>query len=507
MIGFVAPSGISFARVSDVFINQLQAMSYRTEEIRLSDYLQRISGRPDTDFAFYDERIKILQDQGDDFRRDNQAADALAHVGVADIRDSRITYWKRSQPEFTEDFPVPATAYLVWSLKHPAEVERFRKVYRSRFVLCSVFSPRNTRERALAAQIARSRNQSGRDAAWLATARAILDRDESEPDVVDPVTGANYGQNLREAYPLADFFIDASTDEQLQVTVRRTVEIVFGDPFATPTRDEFGMYVADAAAKRSAELGRQVGAAIASVRGDIIATGTNEVPAAGGGNYWTGDANDDREFKRGFDKNDILKGELAVEIATRLSERGLVNVHAVDEAASEMINRTRLGDVIEFSRAIHGEMSALLDAARRGVSVAGATIYVTTFPCHLCTGLVVGSGIMRLVYIVPYPKSRADDLHSDSIALDALPDGEERVLFQPFIGVSPRRYPFVFEMQRRKTSDGYIVKWGPHDRRPRLTEVDETEGEFNNDYILREQLANQIATWFGRTEDEQSAGT
>ncbi|MEJ7655371.1 MAG: deaminase [Chloroflexia bacterium] len=46
---------------------------------------------------------------------------------------------------------------------------------------------------------------------------------------------------------------------------------------------------------------------------------------------------------------------------------------------------------------MHAEMSALLDAGRRGVPVQGATLYTTTFPCHNCARHIVGAGIDRVV--------------------------------------------------------------------------------------------------------------
>jgi len=69
------------------------------------------------------------------------------------------------------------------------------------------------------------------------------------------------GQNIREAFPSSDFFVDADSSK-LQQQITRIVELIFGDTFHTPTRDEFGIFHAWADSLRSASLGRQVGAAI-----------------------------------------------------------------------------------------------------------------------------------------------------------------------------------------------------------------------------------------------------
>jgi hypothetical protein len=47
-----------------------------------------------------------------------------------------------------------------------------------------------------------------------------------------------------------------------------------------------------------------------------------------------------------------------------------------------------------------------------------------------------------VVFLEPYPKSYAKKLHDDSITFD--PKEKSKVLFQPFIGVSPRRYRDIF---------------------------------------------------------------
>ena len=57
----------------------------------------------------------------------------------------------------------------------------------------------------------------------------------------------------------------------------------------------------------------------------------------------------------------------------------------------------------EVCRAICAEQLALAEAARNGVSTDGATIYVTTFPCFICSKLLVSGGINEIVYDNDYP--------------------------------------------------------------------------------------------------------
>lgn len=60
------------------------------------------------------------------------------------------------------------------------------------------------------------------------------------------------------------------------------------------------------------------------------------------------------------------------------------------------------GDHIELSTAIHAEAAAIADAARQGLSLAGATIYVTTFPCPNCAKLIAQSGLKELIFADGY---------------------------------------------------------------------------------------------------------
>jgi deoxycytidylate deaminase len=140
------------------------------------------------------------------------------------------------------------------------------------------------------------------------------------------------------------------------------------------------MYHAQAAAYRSASLGRQVGAAIATNDGDIIAVGTNEVPKFGGGLYWADDLEDGRDHTKGYDVSDRKKRELLAKVLNRLCEAGWFDkgkvaddsIPVLLEKALPLLKSTRMMSLIEFGRAVHAEMAALLDSARRGAAVKGA---------------------------------------------------------------------------------------------------------------------------------------
>ena len=61
------------------------------------------------------------------------------------------------------------------------------------------------------------------------------------------------------------------------------------------------------------------------------------------------------------------------------------------------------GQQHELCRAVHAEQNALIQAARMGISVEGASIYVTTYPCIICAKMLVGAGIKKIYTDNPYP--------------------------------------------------------------------------------------------------------
>ena len=258
------------------------------------------------------------------------------------------------------------------------------------------------------------------------------------------------------------------------------------------------MYHAHAAALQSSCLSRQVGAALVAREGTIVSTGTNDVPKFGGGVYDEDSEHDRRCFAWKWTDgtieyvgchNDRKKNTLRQDIGSFLAEKlspGLaLAAHPVPPSGTDTAERAReeaekrireflaksiknlddlpgIKDIIEYSRAIHAEMNALLSAARNGVSPVGATLYCTTYPCHSCARHLVTAGVERVYYIEPYVKSLATELHSDSISTVAeVPSSSggihrpSHMVVMPFTGVGPRMYEDFFAKRTElKRDDG-----------------------------------------------------
>jgi len=461
VIALVASLGTEVQPIVDDFRAALQAVKYRMEFVRVSDLIDElVSPKTDSRAPTHAEQ---LMDEGDLLRSAVDHGGAACSLALAKIRRQRADETGDPQKERS------SVATLIQSLKHPEEVRLLRTVYGPRLLVVGVSASLEQRKHALEKRL--RDEHAGHPPEWYAgEATKLLIRDERD-------STKRLGQRVRDAFSQADAFLWIQPGKAASAEVHRIVELLFGKPFETPSREEQGMYFAFAAQLRSAASGRQVGAALVDSDAELLATGTNDVPKPGGGQYWTGDSPDHRDYRTGGEANDHHKylvvqdaiqrldsaGWLAPELAT--TNPGALAARAL--GAGGPLEESRVGDLIEFGRIAHAEMAAISTAARRGTPIRGATLFVTTFPCHECARLIIAAGIGRVVYIDPYPKSQVFDLYGDQVSTSAGPGVVDRVPFVPFHGISPRLYPHVFSMgARHRDATGKFNTWVPS---PRLT--------------------------------------
>ena len=72
--------------------------------------------------------------------------------------------------------------------------------------------------------------------------------------------------------------------------------------------------------------------------------------------------------------------------------------------------RIESGTLAEMCYAIHAEQNAIIQAAKLGVSIDGATLYCTHQPCVICAKMIVNAGIKRVVYEEGYPDTFAREM-------------------------------------------------------------------------------------------------
>jgi dCMP deaminase len=136
-----------------------------------------------------------------------------------------------------------------------------------------------------------------------------------------------------------------------------------------PTWDEYFMTIAKTVATRSTCIRRQIGAVIVKDK-RILATGYNGAPSGLAHCVQIG----------------CLREQLGVPSGTQ---------H-------------------ELCRALHAEQNAVVQAARYGISIAGATIYSTTQPCVMCAKILLNAGIIEIVYEGDYPDELSSQMLEES---------------------------------------------------------------------------------------------
>jgi len=142
-----------------------------------------------------------------------------------------------------------------------------------------------------------------------------------------------------------------------------------------PEWDEYFIEMAKLVATRSNCVSRKVGAVI-TVDNQIVSTGYNGAP------------------------------------------KGLK--HCVDNGGClRKLNNIESGTRQEVCRAVHAEQNAIISAAVKGVSIKGGTLYVNTYPCSICTRMLINAEIEKIVY---------DSDYSDPLSKEMLEESKIKVL-------------------------------------------------------------------------------
>lgn len=470
--------------VASALSEQLRQARFQPKQIKLSEVIATLTGIRRTN----DHSTSItmdLQKRGDNLRR-SYGSSIIAGLAIREIREHR------RNPNAT------ANAFVLDSLKNPEEVEVLRTVYGSSFYLIGVLANDDTRFGRL---LLKYKSDDLTAEEKHRRIRKVMADDEAGNE--------DFEQHVRKTIKLSDFFIaNEGVGNDLGTDLKRFIDAITRAKITRPTSHEKGMHAAWAAALKSSCLSRQVGAAILTPSGELLAVGTNDPPAYGGGVYGDGDIERDyRCFKypdpaystEGFCRNAKVKSEIYDEIHRAMVSHGLLSAAASPDKIRRAVGETRIKDLIEFSRAVHAEMDALLSLPRNGITLPpNSTLFCTTYPCHSCARHIVAVGIRTVIYIEPYPKSKALDLHGDaisSVSVATEPDQQHlKVEFRLFTGVAPRAYSALFE-KRGEVKDPHTGKLitirfpSPKHGSPMLT------GSFLE---LEENVAQKVASLLGK---------
>ncbi len=462
VFGLVSPIGIDYRPVVSTLKNYLEQFSYRPREVKISEEFESVIKLLDIELSPDDRTGQVAGmwrkiRQGDAICRSTQKKDVLALIATAMIERGR-----QRETDGNGNVSTARAAHIVISLKRPQEVATLRRIYGPGFFLIGLATNDSERERYF-------------------NERGFSPDERTELVNADAAEKDDYGQRTRDTFFLSDVFISL---EKASTDIARFLDLIFGSPFLTPRFEERSMYLAYAASLSSGDLARQVGAALMNRLGDCLGLGWNDVPKANGGLY-EADQGPYRDMDLGEDSNDVEKHRMAVSIIRAIDPS--ISEEDAALSARDRLASTGFFDITEFGRPVHAEMAAILACLRTGRTSVGATLFVTTFPCHTCTRHIITSGIRRVYYIEPYTKSKALKLHGD--ACTEAQEEDDKIPFTPFIGVGPRRYLDLFSLslgtgypiERKK--NGKKLEWKRSTAAPRLQMAPVS-------YLVREQLAS-----------------
>lgn len=438
VFALVGPVGVNMTLVQEKLSKSLQDVGYDVHVIHITEVLKKFPkfeesskkhkvGKSKSEFEVKIESLNEVCRKCED-------NSVFAALTISEIFDFRAFSPKKK------------IAYIVRQLKRIEEIDLLTKVYGKRLVQVSITLEEEDRIENITRKILKEGLITSEHKARIA-ANEIVYTDENEDD--------ESGQKVGSIFHRGDVFVNCDSEDRAERNISRFIKAFFGSNVISPTMDEFGSYMAVAASMRSCDLSRQTGAAILNQEGSIISLGFNETPKAFGGHYWEGDDFKQRDIDKKFEGNKDSIHQMLNDCCNKLSDA----INEMDkENVYKILSKSLIGDITEYGRMTHAEMSAICDASKWGKSLQNSTMYATTFPCHNCAKHIVASGIKKLVYIEPYPKSKALTLHHDSISIDRT--SSKKVPFVHFDGISPKRYRDIFQKNgKRRDSKGDINEW------------------------------------------------
>ncbi len=173
-----------------------------------------------------------------------------------------------------------------------------------------------------------------------------------------------------------------------------------------PTVDEYFIAMAYLVSDRSTCLRRKVGAVLVKNK-QVLSTGYNGAPKNLphcedlGGCMRRGDIHPpymDIFFEKYEKDKDLNKKEILEDI----------------DFYPKKGKGVKSGRRHELCRAVHAEQNAVIQAAVSGVSIKGSKLYCTTYPCVVCTKILINSEIEEVIYHGEYKDPLSENMLDQS---------------------------------------------------------------------------------------------
>lgn len=245
----------------------------------------------------------------------------------------------------------PLLNWVIDGIRNPAEIIELRKL--NDFHLLGITANRDT--------LAKRLIERGRSTETSTDEKEILAKIEREFGIGEPESG----QQIMKCFEMADYsIINEGTFLDLTKKINHFVGLLRGTE--RPSFDEIFMEIAYAWAKRATCLRRKVGAVIAKDKQQLTA-GYNGAP------------------------------------------RGLPHCAELGGCLREKL-KIPSGQRHELCRGTHAEQNAITQAAKFGINIEGSTLYCNTYPCIICTKMILNAGITKVVYDSNYDDALSKEL-------------------------------------------------------------------------------------------------
>ena len=392
-----------------------------------------------------DDCVSYLQYFGDNIRKSGTAFSSK--LDMEKVKDNvetiprevnRYIKFSRNRSENRSNF------FLVDSFKNPYDVSYFRDRY-AHFYLISLYADKKVRFNRIKNLYHNIEEEK--------VANEFEDIDKHD-------NGSNnlpceiYLQNVARCCYLSDIAINNNINSQelnkeMVYRVIRYLALIISPGCTVPTKEELYMNLAYSLSLKSTCISRKVGAVITDINGSVLGMGWNDVANSqiGCGIRMNKDLRNtslyaveifkelgieeylSEDEEEAFCFKDILSRKKIVE-----KIKGTDICEKCEDELEHRFNIKRL----EYCRSLHAEENALLQiAARGGNGVRNGTIYTTTFPCELCAKKIYQSGIKKIVFTEPYPKSISENVF--------LKDGINKIEIEQFEGVKSNSYYKLFK--------------------------------------------------------------
>ncbi len=228
VFGLVGPIGVDLESVTESLTEALKDVAYEAQTLRITELMREVDVGLPLDATGYVESFQQRIAYANKVREQLGRNDALAILAISAIREFRV------KNGGSVEEPRSKQAYIIRQFKRPEEVKLLRAVYGKQFIQISAYAPQHYRIRRIAVKEAQSKRGLGAPSDAENASNTLVKQDEVEHDM-------GHGQNVRDAFPLADLFVEAPDKKSCKTTIARFIEALFGDNEKSPTHDEYGM--------------------------------------------------------------------------------------------------------------------------------------------------------------------------------------------------------------------------------------------------------------------------